>query len=329
MRDRNESEFHLDRLTADWLPGRFSRLVRLVPPLVAGLFVGVVDGLAYAAAHGLEAGTVNGLAVGLFFWMFFALPSGEAELGLRWSWRRARASIPGSLALGLAVGLLSSRVDAIVYGLFFVLVFGLFADLRGARPVEQVRFSSRRIAGGLLGGTTAGVFVGLAYALAYGLAGAPAEALTYAWSFGALGGALMSVVLGMEPALVERRLTPNEGIVRSARHALLVGTLVTLAVGLAAAVVFGPVLERPEGTGEAVRVGLLLGAVTGLLLGGFACLHHIAVRGALTLFRYAPWDYANLLNDASDAGLLRRAGSGYLFVHRLVMEQLAQRPNRP
>ncbi len=39
-----------------------------------------------------------------------------------------------------------------------------------------------------------------------------------------------------------------------------------------------------------------------------------------------PWRYARLLNYAADLLFLRRVGGGFIFVHPLLQEYLAQRP---
>ena len=42
-----------------------------------------------------------------------------------------------------------------------------------------------------------------------------------------------------------------------------------------------------------------------------------------------PWRAVELLEEATRLGLLRRAGSGHLFPHRLLMEHLAELPAAP
>jgi len=48
----------------------------------------------------------------------------------------------------------------------------------------------------------------------------------------------------------------------------------------------------------------------------------------------APWRYVNFLDDAKDRLFLRRTGNGYIFVHRLLLEHIAEldpfaRPTQP
>jgi GTPase SAR1 family protein len=58
--------------------------------------------------------------------------------------------------------------------------------------------------------------------------------------------------------------------------------------------------------------------------GGYFVLWHYAARLAMWSRGKGPWHYARFLDNAVDRILLRRAGGGYLFVHRLLLEHLAQ-----
>lgn len=110
--------------------------------------------------------------------------------------------------------------------------------------------------------------------------------LVFGLAFG-LGGELVSELvseLGVE--LAEERSTPNEGIHRSALH------------------------------------GLVFGLIGGLYFGGEACLRHLALRGLLAYNGVAPLRYVRFLDEATERLFLRRAGSGYLFVHRMLLEYL-------
>jgi hypothetical protein len=197
MHQRSLSEFHLDRLTPQWLPTPTQqRLVTLIPGLTAGLFGGLFGGL------------VNGLVSGL--------------------------------GVGLAGGLF----------------------------------------GGLFGGPLVGLVLGLGVGLVFGL--------------------VEGLVAGLVVGLVDERFTPNEGIRRSARHALVVG----LSGGLFS--------------------GLVVGLLIGLRTGGLACLQHLVLRVLLVSNGFAPLRYVRFLDEATGRLFLRRAGSGYLFVHRLLLDYLAQ-----
>ncbi|MGH8899521.1 MAG: hypothetical protein ACRDZ4_21475 [Egibacteraceae bacterium] len=49
----------------------------------------------------------------------------------------------------------------------------------------------------------------------------------------------------------------------------------------------------------------------------------MAIRGLLATHDFAPLRYVRFLDEATARLFLRRAGSGYLFVHRLLLEHFA------
>jgi len=324
MRDRSQSEFHLDRVQPDWLPTKAQqRLAVLMLAISAGLLAGLVDGVVYGLVYGLTRGLINGLAIGLFFALFAGLRKTEPAEGARWSWPRARLGLLGGLILGLVVGLVSSLIDALVFGLFFWLLFALFAGLSKTQPVEQVRWSWPRARVGLLGGLSLGLILGLVYGLAYKLVSELVLTLVLTLVFALVIGLFGGLINGLVPALVDKRTTPNEGIRRSTRHALATGLVFGLIVGLVFGLVFELVFELVNGLGGGLRNGLVLGLAVGLFFGGLACLQHLVLRGLLAYNDFAPLDYVRFLDEATERLFLRRAGSGYLFVHRLLLEYLA------
>ncbi len=108
MRQRDQSEFHLDRLTSDWLPAKAHRsLAAVIPAIVGGSAIGLVFGLA--------GGLVPGLADGLFFGLFFGLFIG----------------LLGRLGPGWREGVIFGLVGALIFGLVYGPVFGLASGLVG------------------------------------------------------------------------------------------------------------------------------------------------------------------------------------------------------
>ncbi|MDW8215817.1 MAG: hypothetical protein RMJ55_19885, partial [Roseiflexaceae bacterium] len=73
----------------------------------------------------------------------------------------------------------------------------------------------------------------------------------------------------------------------------------------------------------AVSLLLLSFTITALYHGGMACIRHVALRVALWDAGVAPWNYAALLNDASDLLLMRRVGGGFAFWHLQLRDFLA------
>ena len=58
-------------------------------------------------------------------------------------------------------------------------------------------------------------------------------------------------------------------------------------------------------------------------MGGTACLLHIVLRWLLWREGKLPLNVPRFLDEAADHILLRKIGSGYLFLHRLLLEYFA------
>jgi hypothetical protein len=72
-----------------------------------------------------------------------------------------------------------------------------------------------------------------------------------------------------------------------------------------------------------LAVGLGFGLLFGLLFGGMACLQYLVLRSLLVYHRFAPLRYIRFLDEATERLFLRRAGSGYIFIHRLLLDYFA------
>lgn len=324
MRDRSQSEFQLDRLQPDWLPTKTQkRLAVLMLTISTGLIAGLIDGVIYALVYGVSRGLMNGLAIGLFFAMFVGIGHTKPGDGFRWSWPRTRTGLLGGLTLGLVDWLIFSPVDGMVFGLAFGLLFIFFAGLKKTDPVEQVGWSWSRANTGLLVGSILGLAIGLVYGIAYRLVSGPISTVVFGLVFALAIGLFGGLATGSVPALVDQRATPNEGIHRSARRALTSVLISGLVVGLVFGLSFKLIFDLPHGLGGGLRNGLVIGLAVGLLIGGLACLQHFIVRGLLAYNGLAPLNYVRFLDEAVDRLFLRRTGSGYIFVHRLLRDYFA------
>lgn len=241
------------------------------------------------------------------------------------------------LMAGLATGLTTGLVGCFAFGLTFGwnvgiglgvavgIVLGIDAGLSGIPRwrnfplVEQTRWSWRRMLVGLLVGLLAGVVGGLLVSLAHGFYGGLGFALA-----GALGGGLIG---GVTSTIKDERSVPNEGIRRSARHAIRFA----ITAGIAACLIGG--LTSVQGIGLITGIGIgIAGAMTGGLAIGLAVnthtgvaavISHYAVRASLTRLGRAPWRYVTFLDAITERLLLRQSGSAYLFVHRLLRDHIA------
>jgi hypothetical protein len=227
LRDQNQTEFHLDRLTSQWLASPAQqRAVRWVPALISGLTIGlafglgfglgfesVVVGLAFELAVGLAAGLAIGLAGDI-----------EPTEQLSWSWREFRRRWASVLALVPVSGVVCGVVFGVVFGRGFALVgvvggvlavvlgFGLTAGLteglrdERATPNEGIRLSAKN---GLVAGLAFGLAIGLAIGLAVGLAVGLAFGLAVGLAVGlGSGGAACLQHYAIRTALAYARVAP-------------------------------------------------------------------------------------------------------------------------
>jgi hypothetical protein len=346
---QGQTVFYLERLQPEWLPSpallrRYTLTDRVGGGLTVGLAAAPVAELAVGSDYGRLFGPAAAMVAGLLG------GNRETHFGDRWPLREVVRDVSLSvLAVGLAGGLLvglyylraSGLAAALAGGLVFGLLFGLAAALAGGLSggpgvgprhiavVETLRWSFPSalrsaavgllagLLGGLLGGLGTGLFaaptVGLGAALGVGLdVGGPVGA-----TFGVLGGLLFGLIGGLTRGAVEdeQKALPNQGIRRSARAALAVG----LAAGLIVWLAFG----LTGGATNGILMGLPFGLAAGLAFGGYACLSHCALRLVLWRSGALPLDCVRFLDSAADRLLLRKAGGGYLFVHRLLQEHFA------
>jgi hypothetical protein len=174
---------------------------------------------------------------------------------------------------------------------------------------------------------------------------------------------LVAIAVGAPPAIVtavlggfdsrdltdeSQRLSPNQGIRRAGRTALVAASLSAIASAATVGLTFGSVgglggsmstiLNGPLAglirlvSNDQVQVAIVLGLICaslygligGLAYGGFAWLSHYVLRFALWRSGALPLDYVRFLDYASECLLLRKVGGGYRFVHGLLSDYFSQ-----
>lgn len=378
LRDRDQTEFHLDRLAPDWLPPTQQRPARVATGLVGGLGTGLVFGPAFglvaqafgltftlpmALAVGAVAGLMFGLIGGLVFGLAGRLPARFEQVQLPRSGRpragpadaitfrlREEQEAPGeavqqsphhapvAAAFGLAGGLTAGVSGGLVYGpnlgllaavaatlgcaLTVRLVLGLSGELLFEQP-EQLSWSWSKLRTGLaralVGGLLGGLIFGLLFALLFGPSAGLDFGLVFALAVALAGGLSAGLIAGLR----EERAVPNEGIRRSAQHALVVGLSAGLSGGLAGGLAAGLSAGLAAGLSAGLGFGLVFALTVAMVFGGAACLQHYVVRAWLVREGVAPWQYGPFLEAMAQRLLLRRSGSAYLFAHRLLRDYLA------
>ena len=239
------------------------------------------------------------------------------------------------LLRGLVAGLVVGPVFGLVFGLGSGLVFGLFVGLGGGlgvrRPVDALRWSWSSVRSGFKDSLVGGLFVGLVVGLVGGLIFGLVFGL-FVGLFVGLGGGLFvglggGLVIGLGGGFVgsevTTRSTPNEGTRRSQRNAMLsVLVVVVLCVVLFGGLSVG-LGTGLGGLGVGLGVGLVIGLVIGLGNGGAFVVQHFSLRFLLWKYGHAPLNYVRFLESAKDLIFLRRAGGGYIFIHRSLLEYFA------
>jgi hypothetical protein len=149
---------------------------------------------------------------------------------------------------------------------------------------------------------------------------------------GVIAGAGGTAIGGLRGQEIKVRTKPNQGIRSSARNALVTGLLLGLVFGAMVSLGYLVLEREPWSTYlyQAVRdygipFGALLGALVAVRYGAHDFSKHFCLRLVLWRSRRAPLDYVRFLEYAVERILLRRAGGGYRFIHRLLTEHLAQR----
>jgi hypothetical protein len=146
------------------------------------------------------------------------------------------------------------------------------------------------------------------------------------------------VLGGMVGDRLDVQTRPNQGIWRSGRSALWVWLLFGLAaapMGAFLSVLIGRLLANDARLppdlffwiGDVVPSALMAWVAVGILgalaFGGYAVLSHIALRLVLSRSGALPLDLVAFLDHGVERILLRKVGGGYIFVHRLLMEHVA------
>ncbi len=253
--------------------------------------------------------------------------------------RQMLAMAIGTLALFMAT-VIPSALGSMAVGRsalsgFFLGIGSLIIVLsfnRGLRVStgEKMRWSGRaalRRAPIMVG---IGVAVGGLYGL---LMGRPLLAMLY---LGATGGAATGVLLGLEYADRSRGIHPNDGLLLALRQWIVITLVSGLFIGACYGFVISPIygrlfpamLDAYPGINvslmHAVQLGTVIGLAIGLIYGGAAILLHGAIRLALALTSPLPIRLVRWLDDATQRGLMRRVGGGYMFMHATLLEHLAR-----
>jgi hypothetical protein len=326
--------------------------------VITGLLTGCLAGLLRSFYAGSYFGLISGLIAGLVFWvaslqlrnpqplnlLIFGIIAGviaqrlnyptiEPADTIKWSWTKGRRFFLIGTIWGLIVGaiLLISRLflPPEFYTQFCRSDSQLWERWTGSVFLNFFCQTNRAISLLMLLGLVAlGLFVGFA----------------------------VSLLLGFNKVSeIERRTIANQGIWRSAMNTIkliaITGPLAGLMTGFVWLIYFYSAQSASGATSAnaaldseliwwihygnqpgdvwlfSFSVALLVGLLGGLVSGvnsGIVCLRHLMLRLILWQHKYIPWNLARFLNYATERILLQKVGSGYIFIHRLLLEHFAQ-----
>lgn len=348
MVQHNLSIFSLEALQPSWLSEGWQRKLFIALELmILALFFGAIvaldetlrywlgAGQAIAAATLLQAMASASLVGALAALLAIFVPLPRSPRTARLGHGLELGGLAGSI-YGLTLALLQSPAQGLLVGatvgLCLFLIGYLIDPERLLIPLDSFNWSNRLA----LRRVPIALLVSALSALGFGYLGG--------WlSGGAIGVALCIAVWlggGLSSASLQRQLQPGQFLLRSARSALqaslLIGSLIVGAVALTAT--FFALFARVAGSAQAEApqqalqllalevVGvLLLGmGVAALCFGALSCLRHLSLRLVIWWADQFPFRMVTFLNQVSHLALVRRVGTGYIFMHRLLAEYCAR-----
>jgi DNA-binding SARP family transcriptional activator len=342
------SIFSLEALQVSWLSERWQvKLFLALENLILALFFGLIVAADESSRVGMGAGRqiagwafLNGLGSaavvgGVVSLLAISLPAPKLA-----NWPRLRRGLQiGGLSgfvYGLSLALLQSQGQGLLIGstvgICLFMIGYLIDPERLLIPLDSFYWSNEL------------ALRRLPIALSASLVSALLFVYLGGWlSGGAIGIAVLIVVWlggGLTSASLKQQLQPGHFLLRAARTAwqasLLVGSLIVGTVVLAAT--FFSLLLRVTAYDQ--ELGLqytfleLAGDTTGILLlgmglaalcfGALSCLQHLLLRILIWRADQFPFRMVTFLDQVSHLAIVRRVGTGYMFMHRLLEEYCAR-----
>jgi hypothetical protein len=282
-------------------------------------------------------GTWNRSATGFICWLLFGLlygTAGESFADQGWTPH-------------LLLELYDLTASALFFGLMGALITWAIEETGSElEPIESISWSVRR-------GLVYGIATGLASGLLLGIVGALAiEGTGQASGYGLITGIGAGLLIGVAAAFIwgirrEESVTlATRSWDRLGRHLWHQGWRSSLTLSLSALVttllligafaglssiwgespseVIGEVFRKSTVVWWGLGISAVGGIVVALSYGGPTLLKHLYMRRQIHRRELLPQPLDAFLEEMVDILLLRRAGVGYIFIHRLLMEYLAE-----
>ena len=158
--------------------------------------------------------------------------------------------------------------------------------------------------------------------------------------FGMIGGLISAVFGGLRGGSIEESTPANQFVRRSIRNALFASVIIASILGVGIGLITGffralIFVFSGAAVAQALFVGGTVGVLSGLVFsfgiafsttlhyGGFAIFKHVVLRLLLYQSGSIPLYFARFIDFTVERILLRRAGNGYIFVHRLLLSHIA------
>lgn len=235
--------------------------------------------------------------------------------------------IAGALNVGILIGWELGKIAgisiAIGTGIIAALFFGFIYPQ--INPVETLKWLWKNtrnnliqgIIVGIVSGAILGPVCGSFYTWFLKVGDGWAEALSFGLRIGLGVAVIFALLRGLNSPTIELSTIPNQGIWQSAKNAIVFFLLGATGMGLVAFILGLPIL-----------VGAITGLLFAVFVAGEACIKHFALRLVLLCNGSIPWNYTRFLDWATEHILLQKVGGGYIFIHRLLLEHLAEMGNR-
>lgn len=298
--------FYLEKLEPSWLDTLSEKISYY---FISRVIIMGITGFAVGAAIISLATIWGGLAVGIMtavaiFTAFSVAP--RIPMYTRTAYGIATRMMV-ALVLGIGLGL----PNWISASIAIVLAAGLIPAIRNETYTREVEVIDRT-----------------AYSFIRAAIGTVVASIVFGMMFGLIRGVLFGFVFGLLSGkhgseVISSNSEPNYGIHQSIQTAIIS----SCGAGIITSSVAYLALGTEIGILTSILVGIALAVMLFFSFGGIGITNHYLIRFLLSKSGKIPTHYVNFLDYARELKLLRRVGSGYIFVHRYLLEHFAEISN--
>lgn len=331
---RNEYQFYIENLQADWLSTLENRRYRILHGLTFGLLLGLLAGLLFGIGewlfYGSEFDVRSSLMLTLSTVLFYGALQGmgnniiiePVEL-LIWNSHPSRKDIwewlTSAVGAGLGIGVGIILGGGALGGIVSFLIIGLIISLGN----------------GLVVGLGMGVFIGALLWLVNPVGILENNILEgLVWGLGSMLvlGFIQGLSVFLETAPSQKRLYPNQGIILSGKNAVRIGIVIFLVGGESVGLIIWWLSKTYYKLEGAIVAGIFAGVICGIFMaliigiyyyGGKPFIAHYLLRWRLHQADLLPFDINAFLSTQIDHIVIQKVGAHYRFVHRALQEHFA------